>query len=116
LDIFGAAARYFTSLASASSLEFIKDDSALPASVQAITHAATVYIPLGDLVDAEAEKAKLSKDLEKAEKEIEILERKLSNQDFVSKAPEKVVECEREKLKKQQALKESVLEALKSFG
>ena len=115
-DIFGEAAGYFTSLASASELDFIDDESELPANVKAITHAATLYIPLGDMVDAEAEKARLKKELEKAEKEIAILERKLSNAEFVAKAPEKVVEGEREKLRRQIAIKESVEEAIRSFN
>ena len=62
-------------------------------------------------MDAEAERAKLKKDLEMCEKEIELLERKLSNAEFCAKAPAKVVEAEREKLKKQLALKESLLDA-----
>ncbi len=114
-ELFAKSVKFYAFLAAASSIEFVEDDVALPASARAITHAATVYIPLGDMADAEAEKARLSKDLEKAEKEIEILSHKLSNAEFVAKAPEKVVEAEREKLKKQLALKESVLEALKSF-
>ncbi|MBO4794834.1 MAG: hypothetical protein J5547_02010, partial [Clostridia bacterium] len=85
--------------------------NALPASVRAITHAATVFIPLGDMVDAEAERARIKRELEKCEKEIEILNRKLSNAEFCAKAPAKVVEAEREKLKKQLALKESLLDA-----
>ena len=62
-------------------------------------------------VFTEAERAKLKKDLEKCEKEIEMLERKLSNAEFCAKAPEKVVEAEREKLKKQLALRESLQKA-----
>ncbi|MBO4860989.1 MAG: valine--tRNA ligase, partial [Clostridia bacterium] len=110
-DIFGGAETYFKFLASASDLEFVADENALPASVRAITHAATVFIPLGDMVDAEAERARIKKELEKCEKEIETLNRKLSNAEFCAKAPAKVVETEREKLKKQLALKESLLAA-----
>ncbi len=110
-DIFGGAETYFKFLASATELVFVEDENALPANVRAITHAATVYIPMGELVDAEAERAKLKKDLEKCEKEIELLERKLSNAEFCAKAPEKVVEAEREKLKKQLALRESLQKA-----
>jgi valyl-tRNA synthetase len=115
-DVFGSSPRYFTSLASASSVEFIKEDFVLPDSVQAITHAATIYIPLGDMVDTQAEKARLAKELEKCEKEIELIRCKLENQEFVAKAPARVVENEREKLSKQLALKESLNEALKALG
>ena len=110
-DIFESSETYFKFLASASSLEFVTNEDELPPSVRAITHAATVFIPLGDLVDAEAERAKIAKDLKKCQKEIELLERKLGNAEFCAKAPAKVVEAEREKLKKQLALKESLISA-----
>lgn len=65
------------------------------------------------MVDTRAEKERLKKELDKCEKEIEFISRKLNNDEFVSKAPARVVENEREKLSKQLALKESLLEALK---
>ena len=49
-------------------------------------------MPLGDVIDITAEKARLSKDIEKVEKEIAGIEKKLANKNFVDKAPTKVVE------------------------
>ncbi len=114
-DTFRSADVYFNTLASSSSVEFIEDEKNLPPFVQAITSAAVIYIPLGDMVDAEAEKARLQSELKKAESDICSTRKKLDNNEFTSKAPPRVVESEREKLNKQISLRESILEALKAF-
>ncbi|OGO89594.1 MAG: valine--tRNA ligase [Clostridiales bacterium GWE2_32_10] len=66
-------------------------------TVSIIVKNATVYIPLKNLIDFEQELARLSKEQEKLEKEIERIDDKLSNQGFVSKAPETVIQAEKEK-------------------
>ncbi|MFA6729889.1 MAG: valine--tRNA ligase [Eubacteriales bacterium] len=114
-ETFRFADVYFNTLASSSSVEFIEDEKNLPPFVQAITSAAVIYIPLGDMVDAEAEKARLQSELKKAESDICSTRKKLDNGEFISKAPPRVVEAEREKLNKQISLRESILEALKAF-
>lgn len=60
--------------------------------VTIITDDARVYIPLGDLVDFEAEKKRLEKELATAEDKLEFINKKLNNPGFVNKAPEKVVQ------------------------
>ncbi len=67
-------------------------------AVLAVTDSAKIYLPMGDLIDREAELKRLQKELEACEKEIRITEGKLANQEFVSKAPERVVNVERDKL------------------
>ena len=67
-------------------------------AVSIITHAARIYIPLGELVDMEAERKRLEKEAEKVGAEIERVSKKLSNEGFVSKAPAAVIEGERKKL------------------
>jgi hypothetical protein len=57
-----------------------------------------VYIDIGDAVDPEKEKARLEKELAEAEKYVQVLENKLSNQDFVARAPAAVIDGERAKL------------------
>ena len=66
-------------------------------SVQIVTNAATVYIPLSDMIDFEKELARLNKERESTLGEIQRIEKKLSNEGFVAKAPAAVVEGEREK-------------------
>ncbi len=65
---------------------------------------AKLYIPLGDLVDVAKELERVDKELEKARKNLTSLEGKLSNEKFVSRAPEAVVAAEREKAEKARTL------------
>ncbi len=64
------------------------------------TSDAKLYIPMGQLVDVEKEIARITKELENAQKFLKSLEGKLSNEKFVSRAPEAVVAAEREKAEK----------------
>ncbi len=65
---------------------------------------AKLYIPMGQLVDVAKELERISKELEKARKNLASLESKLSNENFVSRAPEAVVNAEKEKAEKARAL------------
>jgi valyl-tRNA synthetase len=67
------------------------------------------------MVDLEAERARLSKELEAAENEVKRAEGKLANEEFTRKAPEKVVNNEREKLEKYKALAEKLRASLLSL-
>jgi len=92
---------FFNRLASASEVAYVDsytDDSA----VQLVTDCATAYIPLADMIDTEKELARLTKEKENILGEIERLNKKLSNEGFVAKAPAAVVEGERNKLAKYQ--------------
>ena len=84
--------------------------------VSVITNDAKIFMPLAELVDLDAERARLTKELEKAQKQVEGQERKLSNENFVSRAPEQVVATERERLEKAKALVENLTESLKNLG
>ena len=66
-------------------------------AVSIVTKDATIYIPLGELVDFEAERARLNKEKEAILKKLEQTERKLSNEGFLAKAPEAVVAEQKEK-------------------
>ena len=72
--------------------------------VSVVTSDAKLFIPLDQLIDFEKETERLNKEMEKAKKEIAGYEGKLSNQNFVSRAPEAVVNAERAKLEKAKAL------------
>ena len=85
-------------------------------AVQIITDSAAIYIPMADMVDFEAERARLTADLKKLEGEIKRCEGKLSNESFVAKAPEAVVAAEKEKLEKYKAQKAGVEEALAAIA
>ena len=66
-------------------------------SVSVVSDIAEFYIPLGELVDEEKEKARLRKEIERLQGEIKRIESNLSNEGFVSKAPQKVVDAEKAK-------------------
>ena len=104
----------FQRLASASELHLVdaydSDDA-----IRIITDSAAIYIPLSDVIDREKEIARLSAELAKLDGEIERIEKKLSNEGFVSKAPAAVVDGEREKLAKYKATRSGVLEALEKI-
>ena len=82
-------------LASASEVE-VADSFELDGAVCIVTADAKIYIPMGELVDLEAEKARLNKDLSAVEKDLAFVNGKLSNENFVAKAPAAVVEAQRE--------------------
>ena len=104
---FEASTAFLTRLAGASELSF--EDVAEPEScVSIVTDSATVLIPLFELLDVEKEKQRLDVEKKKVNDEIERLEKKLSNEQFVAKAPEKVVQAEREKLAGYKATLENI--------
>jgi valyl-tRNA synthetase len=80
--------------------------------VEVITHAARLFIPLGELVDLEKERARVEKELGKNRAELDKLTAKLSNPGFVNKAPANVVQAERERCAKLAALIEKQSEQL----
>lgn len=86
-------------LASASEVE-ISDAFDLEGAVCIVTQDAKIYIPMGELVDFEAEKARLNKELAAVQKDLDFVNNKLSNENFVAKAPANVVEAQREQAKK----------------
>ena len=71
-----------------------------------------MVLPLADLIDLAAERARLQKDRAKAEAEAEKVVKKLANADFVKRAPEEVVEGERERREEALARRHKIVEAL----
>ena len=94
-----SAAGYMEKLAGIGEVVFVADRSEVTEKTTAIvTAAAEVLIPLGDMVDADKERERLQKEIAKAEGEIARLNALLANKGFVAKAPQKLVDGEREKL------------------
>ena len=115
-DSFNAdTAVFFQRLASASEVEISDSfEGVLSAddAVQIITDSATIFLPLSDIVDTEKEIARLETEKKKLIGEIERLDKKLSNEGFVAKAPAQVVEGEKQKLSKYRENLAGVEEAL----
>ena len=81
-------------------------------AVSVVVPDAVVYLPLEDLVDFEQEMERLQKEEEKLKKEIKRAEGMLSNERFISKAPEAKVQEEREKLEKYTQMLQQVQERM----
>lgn len=116
-DAFRSGEIYITKLAYA---EQITISGELPADaekmVSAVTEEAKLFMPMAELIDLDKERARLEKELEKARKNYEGQMRKLSNENFISRAPEAVVQTERERAEKAKALVENLEASLKNLG
>ncbi|MDD6390159.1 MAG: valine--tRNA ligase [Firmicutes bacterium] len=98
MDKVRSAERYISAMANITEITFTKDKAVLPEDVMsAVIAGAEIYIPTDDLLDYRAEFERLSKEKKRLEGEVKRVVGKLSNEGFVSKAPEKVIEAEREK-------------------
>ena len=109
--IFNQSFYVFDRLAS----EVICDTSFKPfdsKTVTLVSDGARIFIPLNELIDAEQEKKRLETEIAKVEKEIGFLDKKLGNKNFVERAPENVVNAEREKLADYNAKREMLLKSL----
>ena len=94
-------ARYLQNLANITEITFTENKADIPEEVMsAVIDGAEIYIPLDDLVDYKQELERLTKEQKKLESEVARVKGKLSNQGFVSKAPEKVINEEKEKMVK----------------
>ena len=114
---FRAGAPYFERLASASGVDVEGAGYGESASMVTVTTpAARILMPMAELVDIAAERERLNKELEKAHKMLEAQERKLANENFVSRAPEAVVNAERERAEKAKALIANIEESIKALG
>ena len=98
-DTFNQGVSFIEKLAFASEV-IIDDGISLEGATQVITDAATVYIPTEELVDFEKELIRLNKELSDAKKDYDVISSKLNNENFVSRAPQNVVEAEKLKLSK----------------
>ena len=94
--------------------EFVygEDVEAPSDAVTSIITGAEIYLPLAGLINIEDEIARLEKEAEKLQQEVDRVEKKLSNEKFVAKAPAAVVEAERAKGADYQAQREAVLERI----
>jgi valyl-tRNA synthetase len=105
--------RYIRSLANITDIEFITDKSRVPEEVMsAVIGNVEIYIPLDDLLDYKAEYDRLQKEKTRLSGEVERVRGKLANEGFVSKAPEKVINEEREKLAKYEDMLVKISERL----
>jgi valyl-tRNA synthetase len=89
----------------------IKEDAA-----SSVIDGLEIYLPLSELIDFEKEKERLTKEKDKLESEIKRAEGKLKNKSFVEKAPEKIVNEEKDKLEKYKDMYQKVLDRINQIN
>jgi len=110
-DVFEKGRIYMSKLAYAG--EITPGAPADPISmVTVVTRDAKIHMPLAQLVDLDQERARLEKEIAKAEENLSRLEKKLTNEGFLAKAPQNVVDAEQEKAEKARGLVENLKESL----
>ncbi|MDG5494402.1 valine--tRNA ligase [Niveispirillum sp. BGYR6] len=92
------------------------DAEAPKGSAQAVLDEATLVLPLADFIDIEKEKARLAKEIGKLEQEIGKIDAKLANKNFVDKAPEEVIEEQRERRAEADTVRAKLAAALGQLG
>lgn len=95
-DTFLKGTVFFKRLASASEVEVAAHFDDMNSAVSIITESARMYIPMDELVDFKAELARLNKEKAGVQKELDFVNNKLNNENFVNKAPAAVVEGQRQ--------------------
>ena len=98
-------------------LDDISEADAVPeGAVQTVLGEATFALPLADVIDVDAEKARLTRDIGKVEGEIKKISGKLGNQGFLDKAPEAVIEENKARLAEEEARRDKLQSALTRLG
>ena len=115
--LFESGILFYEKLAGAKDVTVTDSEAGIPeGSVSVIVEGAKIFIPMDELIDTEKEKERLTKEKERLLAEIDRVEKKLSNEGFVAKAPAKLIEEERAKGVKYKEMYEKVLESLSKLN
>ena len=115
--VFEAGRVYLSKLAYAGELTILGTPPAdIEGMVAVVTNDAKLYMPLSELVDLDKERERIAKELKKASDDLQKTQAKLQNESFVAKAPESVVNIERERVEKLTALIANLDESLKALS
>jgi len=106
----------FSRLAGLSDIIIKSDKSGIPQdAVAVVVEGAEIFMPLEELIDLKKEIERLEKEKANLEMELDRVNKKLSNQGFVEKAPAAVIDAEKEKLRKYSEMYEKILERLETL-
>ena len=97
-QIFQTYDKYLRKLARVSGIEILAPGVKPKLASSAVVDGSEIFVPLEGLIDLEAERGRLEKEIARLQQAVESTERKLSNSSFVDRAPREVVDKEREKL------------------
>ena len=101
--------RTLMSLSKLKSINYLNPEEAVPLSASAMVGEMELLIPMANLIDKEAELARLEKELAKLNKDIQLAEGKLNNPTFTDKAPAEIISKERDKLAQAQLAKDKLV-------
>ncbi len=111
-EALGEAGKYFMTLASASEIEFVEKGFVVEDALNVVVDGVKIFIPLAEIIDFEKELERLSKEKAKFEGEIKRAEGKLNNQGFVAKAPQSLIDEEKQKIEKYKEMLTTVNERI----
>jgi valyl-tRNA synthetase len=114
-ELFKNASAFFEKLASASEILLVESVESIDGKAVVVTDSARVFIPMGELVDVEKERERLTKEMTAAQNDFEFVKRQLDNKKFVAKAPPEQVEKAREKLQKAEEKMNKIKESLEAL-
>ncbi len=115
--LYEAGSVFFEKLAGAASVTVGDSDAIVPEGcVNAVAPGATIFMPTGELVDTEKERERLTKEKKRLEGEIARVEKMLSNEGFVSRAPQKLIDEEKAKGVKYKEMYDAVMESLSKLN
>ena len=115
-NILESSESYFTTLASASEIEVRDDKDGIGEdAMSSIVGKCEIFLPLEELVDLDKEIERLEKEKKKLDGELKRVKGKLSNEGFVSKAPQNVIDEEKEKQEKYQSMMDKVVDRLENL-
>ena len=103
---------YLESLGKIESIIWLQENDNAPESATALVGDMKILIPMAGLINKEEELARLNKEIEKLQKNVERGEAKLSNAKFIDRAPAEVVEKEKEKVAGMRSTLENLSEQL----
>jgi valyl-tRNA synthetase len=84
--------------------------------VQLLVRGEVAALPLKGVIDLDAERARLNKEMQKAEADIKRVDQKLGNPNFVANAPEDIIDGEKEKRQEAEDRRQKILEALERLN
>ena len=115
-EILKSSESYFTALASASEIEVRSDKDGIGEdAMSSVVNKCEIFLPLEELVDLDKEIERLEKEKKKLDGELKRVIGKLSNEGFTSKAPQSVIDEEKEKQDKYQSMMDKVVERLENL-
>ena len=97
LSFLRAQEPYLRSLARVGAADYLTSGDRPKGAATAIVGSTELYLPLEEMINVDEERGRLTKEIDKAKDELSRVQKKLANNDFVSKAKEEVVQKEREK-------------------